>query len=137
MPRRSCDPRTGVRLCPRTAQATALLISLLEDLNPGVTAAAAKALGRMGRAEARPWRVRLLRQNLDAELIEAVTLVADEECEVLLGRIARQHPALRDAALSALEAIETRVRRLSWLRSATRARRGPEPKSLLPAPAER
>jgi HEAT repeats len=104
------DPAIRAQACrcvPRTAQVAALLASLLQDLNPGVATAAAKALGRMGHAEARPWLVRLLRQNPDAELIEAVTLVADEECEVLLGRIARQHAELRDAAVTALQAVET------------------------------
>jgi hypothetical protein len=104
------DPEVRAQACrcaPRTAQVTSLLRSLLEDLNPGVATAAAKALGRMGRTEARPWLARLLRQSPDAELVEAVTLVADEDCVVLLGRIARQHAALRDTALAALEAIET------------------------------
>ncbi len=107
---RHADPEVRAQACrcaPRIAQVASLLVSLLEDLNPGVATAAAKALGRMGRAEARPWLARLLRQCPDADLVEAVTPVADEECVVLLGRIARQHAALRDAALVALEAIET------------------------------
>ena len=33
--------------------------------------------------------------------------MADDECIVVLGRIARQHPALHDATLAALEAIDT------------------------------
>jgi hypothetical protein len=62
--------------------------------------------------EARPWLARLLRQSLlrrnpDADLVEAVAPVADDECTVLLGRIARQDAALRHAAVAALEAIET------------------------------
>ncbi len=104
------DPQVRAEACrcaPRTGQIASLLGGLLDDLNPGVATAAAKALGRMGRTEARPWLTRLLRQNPDAELVESVPLVADEECVVLLGRIARQHTGLRDAALAALEAIET------------------------------
>lgn len=104
------DPEIRAQACrcaPRTPQVAALLVSLLEDLNPGVGIAAAKALGRMGRGEARPWLIRLLRHNPDAELVDAVTSVADEECVVLLGRVARQHPTLRDATLAALAAIET------------------------------
>lgn len=104
------DPEIRAQACrcaPRAARVAALLVSLLEDLNPGVAIAAAKALGRIGRPEARAWLVRLLRQNPDAELVDAVTAVADDECVVLLGRIARQHAALRDATLAALEAIET------------------------------
>jgi hypothetical protein len=107
---RHADPVIRAQACrcvPRSTQVTALLTSLLDDLNPGVATEAAKALGHMGRTEARPWLVRLLRQSPDAELVEAVTPVADEECVVLLGRIARQHAALRDAALAALEEIET------------------------------
>ena len=107
---RHADPEIRAQTCrctPRTAQVASSLSSLLEDLNPGVATAAAKALGRMGRAEALPWLARLLRRSPDAELVEAVTPVADEECVVLLGRIARREPALRDAALAALEAIET------------------------------
>jgi hypothetical protein len=107
---RHADPTIRAQACrcvPRTAQVATLLTSLLHDLNPGVATEAAKALGRMGRTEARPWLARLLCHSPDAELVEAVTPVADEECVVMLGRIARQQPALRDAALTALEAIET------------------------------
>jgi len=104
------DPEVRALACrcaPRATPIAGLLASLLEDLNPGVATAAAKALGRMGRAEGRPWLIRLLRHRPDAEAIEAVTPVADEECTVLLGRIARHQAALRDAATTALEAIET------------------------------
>ncbi len=104
------DPEIRAQACrcaPNSPQIAALLGSLLDDLNPGVAAAAAKALGGMGRVEARPWLTRLLRQSPDAEQVEAVISVADDECVVLLGRIAREHPALRDAALAALEAIDT------------------------------
>ena len=144
------DPGIRAQACgcaPRTTQVVTLLATLLEDLNPGVATAAAKALGRFGRAEARPWLARLLRQSPDADLIEAVTLVADEECTVLLGRIARQHPDLRDAALTALETIAL-PRAAAIL--ATLVSRGAPPadvpsdatrsrpvNSLPPAPAER
>ena len=39
-------------------------------------------------------------------IIEAAVSVADEECVVLLGRIARTAPAFADAALEALESID-------------------------------
>jgi hypothetical protein len=39
-------------------------------------------------------------------VIDAVSSVADEECIVQLGRIARTQPALSDAALNALEGID-------------------------------
>ena len=70
------DPEIRAQACrcaPRTAQVATLLVSLLEDLNQGVAIAAAKALGRIGRPEARPWLIRSLCQNPDAELIDAVT----------------------------------------------------------------
>ena len=49
---------------------------------------------------------RLLREEPSEEVIDAVSRVADEECIVLLGRIARSKPALSDAALDALESID-------------------------------
>ena len=49
---------------------------------------------------------RLLREEPSEEVIDAVSPVADEECIVLLGRIARSKPALSDAALNALESID-------------------------------
>ena len=62
------------------------------------------ALGLMGRHEARPLLLRLLREP-SAAIIDAVSGVADEECLVVIGRIARTEPDLADAALAALEAI--------------------------------
>jgi HEAT repeat protein len=107
---RHADPGIRALACrcaPDTASIADLLLSLHEDLNQTVAIAAAKALGRMGRPEARPWLVHLLRQDPDGELIEAITPIADDECAVLLGRIARGRPALYTAVLNALEAIET------------------------------
>jgi hypothetical protein len=60
----------------------------------------------MGRIEARPMIASLLREEPSEEVIDAVSPVADEECIVLLGRIARSKPALSDAALDALESID-------------------------------
>jgi hypothetical protein len=45
---------------------------------------------------------KLLREDPSEELIDAVSSIADEECLVQLGRIARTEPALSDAALNAL-----------------------------------
>lgn len=95
------------RCVPHTRAVAELLIGLLEDLHASVATAAACALGRMGRPEARPPLLRSLRQAPDATMLEAVVPVADEDATVLLGRIAREHPALRDAALAALEDIDT------------------------------
>jgi hypothetical protein len=39
-------------------------------------------------------------------VIEAAALIADEECVVLLGRIARTAPGLTGPALEALESID-------------------------------
>jgi hypothetical protein len=74
----------------------------------------------MGRIEARPVLVKLLRAQPSQELIDAVSSIADEECMIQLGRIARTEPTLADAALDALEgtdhpraeAIATAVRNL-------------------------
>ena len=48
----------------------------------------------------------LLRQAPSPDVIEAAVSIADEECVVLLGRIARTAPALADIALEALESID-------------------------------
>jgi hypothetical protein len=62
----------------------------------------------------------LLRDDPSEEVIDAVSLIADEECAVLLGRIARSRSVLADAALISLEntdharavAIAAAIRRL-------------------------
>src|SRR5438132_1519624 len=53
-----------------------------------------------------PLLTRYLREAPSAELVDAVAPVADEECIILLGRIARAMPDLSQAALDALEAID-------------------------------
>jgi hypothetical protein len=80
-----------------------ILIDLLDDLDRSVATAAALALGRMGRIEARPMLKGLLRDAPSDDAIEAVSAIADEECAVLLGRIARSGSVLADAALVSLE----------------------------------
>lgn len=84
----------------------ALLVDLLDDLNRPVAVAAACALGRAGSAEGRPLLTRLLRMQPNEEVIDAVWPVADEECVVQLGRIARTNPMLSAAAITALESTE-------------------------------
>jgi HEAT repeat protein len=79
-----------------------LLLDLLDDLHQAVATAAACALGRAGRVEAQPALARLLREDPTEEVIDAVTAVADEDCLVQLGRIARINPALSAAAMAAL-----------------------------------
>ena len=90
----------------RRPELISVMIDLLDDLNRGVARAAACALGQMGRNEARPMLAKLLREEPSKEVIDAVSLIADEECMVQLGRIARTEPALSDAALNALEDID-------------------------------
>jgi hypothetical protein len=79
---------------------------LLDDLQRPVRMAAACALGLMGRNEVGPLLTRYLREEPSAELIDAVCPIADEECIILIGRIARTTPALSGAALDALDAID-------------------------------
>ncbi len=82
------------------------LRELLDDLHRPVRMAAACALGQMGRNEVRPLLARYLREEPSTELIDAAAPVADEECVILLGRIARTMPEFSQAALHALEAID-------------------------------
>jgi HEAT repeats len=107
---RHADAEVRAAACwcvPNTGGVAAVLVELLGDLHRPVEMAAACALGRIGRAEARQGLLRQLRTAPCAEVIEAVTRLADEEVVVLLGRIARAHAALREAALAALEDIDT------------------------------
>jgi hypothetical protein len=103
------DPavRADACRCVRPApELIALLVDLLDDLDPAVAKAAACALGQMGRSEGCPALKRLLREEPCAETIEALSAIADEEAMVLLGRIARSTPELAAAALDALEIID-------------------------------
>jgi hypothetical protein len=84
----------------------ALLIDLLDDLDRTVARSAACALGQMGRIEARPMLKRLLREEPSEDVIDSVSSIADEECVVLLGRIAQSTPSLADAALESLDSID-------------------------------
>jgi HEAT repeat protein len=106
---RHLDPGIRADACGcarRRPELIALMIDLLDDLNQGVAKSAACALGQIGRIEARPLLAKLLRDEPSEELIDAVSSIADEECMVQLGRIARTEPELSDAALNALEDID-------------------------------
>jgi HEAT repeat protein len=93
--------------CVRTSpEATALLHHLLDDLHPYVQMAAACALGRLGRREVRPLLVRFVREKPSVELIDAIASIADEECIILLGRLADARPDLTEAILDALDGID-------------------------------
>jgi hypothetical protein len=84
----------------------ALLGELMSDLHRPVAEAAACALGRLGRTEARPMLADLLEKAPTEEVIEAAGAVADESSMVLLGRIARSGSKLAPAALAALADID-------------------------------
>jgi hypothetical protein len=103
------DPGIRASVCGcahRRPELISVMIDLLKDLNQGVARSAAYALGQIGRIEARPMLAKLLREDPSEEVIDAVSSIADEECLVQLGRIARTEPALSDAALNALESID-------------------------------
>jgi hypothetical protein len=95
----------GCRCARRSPTTISLLGELLDDADRTVASEAACALGRMGRTEARPRLLRLLREVPKAAVIDAISGVADEECIVLLGRIARTSSNAADAALAALDSI--------------------------------
>ena len=99
--------RAAACRCARPhADVVPLLIDLLDDLHRVVTVAAACALGRAGRMEAQPMLARLLRDEPTAEVIDAVSFMADEDCIVELGRIARTNPMLSAVAIEALDAMD-------------------------------
>ena len=81
-------------------------IDLLDDLDREVSTAAACALGRMGRMEARDQLKRDLNERPSPRVIDAVVGVADEEAIVFLARIGRAHPELAFSILSALDEID-------------------------------
>ena len=104
------DPsvRAGACRCVRAAGPhLGLLTELLDDLHSDVAAAAAIALGRIGRAEARPSLLGLLlRRRPSAEVIEALAPIADQEVIVAFGRVARAMPDLTPHVLDALDQLD-------------------------------
>lgn len=106
---RQADSRVradACRLAPASPAVIAILLDLLADVDAGVRASAACALGRLGRPEARVPLARLLRVAPTPDVIDAVTAVADEECMILLARIMRTVPQLANAAHAALDAVD-------------------------------
>jgi len=105
---RHSDPKVRADAC-RCARAfpevISVLVDLLDDLDPVVAKSAACALGQMGRKEAGPILKRLLRDAPSPTVIDSLVPIADEECVVLLGRIARSAPELSAAVLDGLEDI--------------------------------
>ncbi len=119
---RHADPivrRHACVLARGGAEVIATLTDLLGDLHADVRIEAACALGRMGSAQAMPLLKLTLGQAPTLPVIHAVAEVADEDCVVLLGRIAEGTAAdLAAAAVAALEAVEhpLAARRLERLR---------------------
>ena len=106
---RHAEPAARVAAC-RCArpipEVMVILVEVLGDRERTVANSAACALGRLGRSEARPALKRLLSEDPSREAVEAVAAIADEECLVLLGRLARNRPAFAAAALDALESAD-------------------------------
>jgi len=106
---RDADPEIRADACRCAGAPPAaipVLLDLIDDGDGKVRVAACCALGRLGRREARPALVRLLRDAPTGEIIDAIPKIADEDCVIILGRIARTQPALADAARDALETID-------------------------------
>jgi hypothetical protein len=106
---RHLDPRVRANACKLLGGRLELipaLLALLGDAEPMVARSAACALGQTGRSEARPVLIAMLRKAPAEDVIGAASSIADEECIVLLGRIARSAPSLAEAALTALEDID-------------------------------
>lgn len=106
---RADDPalrRDGCRLARRWPSLVPTLIGLLDDTSAEVKISAACVLGQMGCLEAKPLLLVLLRGAPSSEVIDATAGVADEECIVQLGRLARSGSALAAAAIDALHSID-------------------------------
>jgi HEAT repeat protein len=102
------DPtvRAAACRCVRSAGSyLRVLIELLDDPRPEVASAAALALGRIGRVEARPLLMGLLRREPSAEIVDALVRIVDEEVIVTFGRIARRVPDLLQPILDALDQL--------------------------------
>jgi hypothetical protein len=103
------DPsvRAAACACVRAGPETvAALVGLLVDRDREVLIAAACALGRMGRGEARGPLKSHLSETPSPRVIEALAGVADEEAVVLLARLGRGRPDLAPHVLAALDEID-------------------------------
>ena len=87
-------------------EVVATLIAMLDDPDGEVSAAAACALGRMGRVEARVHLKRFLTERPSGRVVEAVAGLADDEAIVLLARVGRARPELAPLIISTLEEID-------------------------------
>ena len=104
------DPTVRADACQLArdgAEVAATLLELMGDLHQDVCMAAACTLARLRRSEARPLLIRALTLAPTVRVIDAIAPIADDECIVLLGRLARAaSPDLAGAARDALEAID-------------------------------
>ena len=106
---RHADPEVRAIACDLArpqADINATLIELLIDLDANVRTSSACALGRFGRHEARVVLKNMLRRAPTQATIEAIAPIADHECIVLLGRLARAQTDLKNVALDALALID-------------------------------
>ena len=79
---------------------------MLDDPDDQVSTAAACAVRRMGRVEARIRLKRCLSERPSSRVVEAVAEVADDDAIVLLARLGRARPDLAVPISSALEEID-------------------------------
>ena len=99
----------------------AALEESIGDTHAPVRRAAAVALGRLGRASAKPVLLEELHRDPASEIVTALSGIPDDDIPVYLGRCAEAHPALADAVAAALEEMET----VLSLKIARRIRVGP------------
>lgn len=99
--------RASACVCVRAGRdIVAALIELLNDLDREVSTAAACALGRMGRVEARDPLKLCLTERPSPRVIEAAAGVADDEVIVFLARVGRARSEFADSVLAALDEID-------------------------------
>jgi hypothetical protein len=87
-------------------QAVPRLIELLDDLHADVADAAAVTLGEMERREAMPRLMRLIQTAPSVQAVDALVAIADDNCFVLLGRVAQKHADLRQKVCQALSEVD-------------------------------
>jgi HEAT repeat protein len=88
------------------AAVVAALLDLLTDLHPGVTHAAALALGRLGRREGGAVLAWLLRTAPSEAVVRAIAGIAEDDDWVRLGQTASRVPELVPVVLEVLEESE-------------------------------
>lgn len=87
-------------------QAVPRLIELLDDLHADVADAAAVTLGEMGRNEAKSHLMRLIQTAPSVKVVDALVAIADDNCFVLLGRVAQKHADLYPMICQALSEVD-------------------------------